>query len=136
MRIFLRLVAAYTFLSVVSTIRLLIHIWQQGGFLPLLKSGTFGMATMLGWLITLVAGVPGAVLLWRMRDLGRIATAIVIGSTGLYYLLCLALFRTPQTSYGTILFYVVFSGALVAIILSPAAGRSCRLHQLPEASLR
>jgi hypothetical protein len=95
MRIFLRLVAGYTFLTVLFTIELLVHIWQRGGFPLLLKSGFFGIAAFIGWAITIFAGVPAAVLLWRLRNSGRIVTAIVLGSTGLYYSLGLAFFRKP-----------------------------------------
>jgi hypothetical protein len=126
MRIFLRVVAGYTFLTVLFTINLLIHIWQRGGFPLLLKSGFLGIATFIGWAITIFAGVPAAVLLWRLRDSGRIATAIVLGNIGLYYLLGLVFFRKPQSSTGELLAGVVFSGALVWGILSPAAARACR----------
>lgn len=126
MRIFLRLVAGYTFLTVPFTIELVIHMWQQGGVPLLLRSGFFGIATLIGWAITIFAGVPAAVLLWRLRNSGRITTAIVLGSTGLYYLLGLTFFRKPQSSIGEILFAIVFSGALVWVLLSPAAARTCR----------
>jgi hypothetical protein len=126
MRIFLRVVAVYTFFTVLFTINLLTHIWQRGGFPLLLKSGVFGIATFIGWAVTIFAGVPAAVLLWRLRNSGRIATAIVLGSIGLYYLLGLVFFRKPQSSTGELLFGIVFSGALVWGILSPAAARACR----------
>jgi hypothetical protein len=132
MRVFLRLVAGYTFLTVLFTMGLLIRIWQQRGFLPLLRSGSLGIASVIGWAFTIVAGIPAAVLLWRMRNSGRIATAIVLGSIGLYYLLGLAFFRKPDSSYGTILFDIVFSGALVSVILSPAPARTCRTGKHPE----
>lgn len=126
MRIFLRVVAVYTFFTVLFTINLLTHIWQRGGFPLLLKSGVFGITTFIGWAVTIFAGVPAAVLLWRLRNSGRIATAIVLGSIGLYYLLGLVFFRKPQSSTGELLFGIVFSGALVWGILSPAAARACR----------
>jgi len=134
MHLFLRLVAGYTFLTVLLTIRLLIRIWQYHGFLTLLRTGSFGIASFVGWAITILGGVPAAVLLWRMRNSGRIATAIVLGSIGLYYLLGLAFFRKPQSSIGPILFGIIFSGALVSVVLSPAAARACKSTDYPGGS--
>jgi hypothetical protein len=125
MRIFLRFAAGYMFLTTLFTARLVAQFLKRGDLTLLLKSGPFGILTFAGWLITLVAGIPAAILLWRMRDLGRVTTAAVVGSIGLYYLLSVALFRTPQTAYAQILFNVVFSSVLVAILLSPAARRAC-----------
>jgi hypothetical protein len=125
MRIFLRFAAGYMFMTTLFTARLVAQFLKRGDLMLLLKSGPFGILTFAGWLITLVAGIPAAILLWRMRDLGRVTTAAVVGSIGLYYLLSVALFRTPQTAYAQILFNVVFSSVLVAILLSPAARRAC-----------
>ena len=70
MRILFRLVAGFTFLSVIGTLVLVIVIWQRGGMLYLAHSGPFGILTLGGWVITLVIGPPAVVLLWKQKDAG------------------------------------------------------------------
>jgi hypothetical protein len=77
MRILLRLIAGFTFLSVIGTILFVIGTWLRGGMVSLVHSGAFGVLTIAGWLITLVVGPPAAVLLWKQNDAGRIASIIV-----------------------------------------------------------
>jgi hypothetical protein len=131
MRILLRLIAGFTFLSVVGTLILVIRIWHWGGMLSLVRSGSFGILTIAGWVITLVVGPPAVVLLWKQNDAGRIAAIIVWGSICLYYLLFAVLFRNPNMLYGQITFDIVGSAVLVVVLLSSRARLACQAQPLP-----
>jgi hypothetical protein len=125
MRILLRLVAGFTLLSVVGTLLLIGTFWHRGTMPLLLQSGAFGLLTVAGWLLTLVAGIPAVVLLWRPTDLGRIAAAITWSSIGLYYVANLMM----SNHFGTnirVFVYIAVCGALVVLVLSPQARRACR----------
>jgi hypothetical protein len=126
MRILLRLVAGFTLLSVVGTLLLIGALWHRGALSLLLQSGTFGFLTLAGWFLTLVAGGPAVVLLWRPTDSGRIAAAIAWGSIGLYYAVNIVMSRHFGTNYVRASVYIAVCGALVALVLSPQARRACR----------
>jgi hypothetical protein len=131
MRILLRLVAGFTFLSVIGTLVLVIGIWQRGGMSSLAHSGSFGIFTIAGWVITLVVGPPAVVLLWKQNDAGRIAAIIVWASVCLYYLFCAALFRNPNTLYGKMTFDIAGSAVLVVFLLSSRVRQACQAQHLP-----
>jgi hypothetical protein len=127
MRILLRLVAGFTLLSVVGTLLLIGAIWHRGAMPLLLQSGAFGLLTVVGWLLTLVAGIPAAVLLWRPTDLGRVAAAITWSSIGLYYVANLMMSNHFGTNYTRVSIYIGVCCAIVALVLSPQARSACRL---------
>jgi hypothetical protein len=56
MRILSRMIAGFTFLTVIGTLIRVIQIWHWGGMSSLAHSGSVGALTIAGWLITLVAG--------------------------------------------------------------------------------
>jgi hypothetical protein len=125
MRILLRLVAVFTLLSVVGTLFLVGAIWHRGAIPLLLQSGTFGFLTVAGWFLTLVAGGPAVVLLWRPTNLGRIAAAITWSSIGLYYAINLTMSHSFGGNYIRVFIYIAVCGALVALVLSPQAREAC-----------
>jgi hypothetical protein len=131
MRILLRLIAGFTFLSVIGTLLLVIRIWHWGGMLSLVHSGSFGILTIAGWVITLVVGPPAVVLLWRQNDAGRIAAIIVWASICLYYLFFVVLFRNPNALYGQMTFDIAGSAVLVVFLLSSRARQACQAQHLP-----
>jgi hypothetical protein len=136
MRIVLRLIAVVTLLSVIATLMLVLGFWQRGGILPLVRTGPFGLLTAIGWLITLVVGPPAVVLLWRRNDAGRRASIIFWGSICVYYLLCLAFFRTPHTLYGSMSLCILGSMVLLALLVSPQAQLACISRTMPSGTPR
>jgi hypothetical protein len=131
MRILLRLIAGFTFLSVIGTLLLVIRIWHWGGMLSLVHSGSFGILTIAGWVITLVVGPPAVVLLWKQNYSGRIAAIIVWASICLYYLFFVVLFRNPNALYGQMTFDIAGSAVLVVFLLSSRARQACQAQHLP-----
>jgi hypothetical protein len=131
MRIVLRLIAALTLLSVTATLVFVIGVWRRGGMVPLLSTGSFGLLTALGWLITLIVGPPAVVLLWRQNDAGRRASVVFWGSICLYYLLGLAFFRTPATRYGSTVLCIIGGMVPLALLVSSQAKIACRSRTMP-----
>jgi hypothetical protein len=126
MRIVLRLLAAWTFFSVMKTLVFVVAIWRRGGIPWLVGTSLFTHLTALGWLITLVIGPPAVVLLWKQREAGRRASIVFWGSICLYYLLGLTLFRTSGTRYGYTVFSIFCSLIALALLFSPRAKTACR----------
>jgi hypothetical protein len=123
--ILLRLVAVLAGVSVVATI---IFILQFGrtGIEALLATGTFGIITIAGWLLTLIAGPVAAIQLFLLRSTGRVAAVVLFGSMLLYYIVGLFAFRQPRAPVIPIITLCVALAVLVLIVLSPLAKRICR----------
>ena len=126
MRIVLRLIAAWTLLSVLATLALVFGFSLRGAVWPLFHSGPFGLLTALGWLITLVVGPPAVILLWRRDESGRKVSIGFWGSICLYYLLSLLFFRTPGTRFGYAFVCIIGSLLPVVLLVSPQAKSACR----------
>lgn len=127
MRILLRLVAVICALSVVATV-VFIARFGTSGISKLVATGMFGLITLFGWLITLVAGSIAAVQLLRLKSTGRIAAAVLFGTMSAYYvygLVGIIAFRQPSTFIGPVIAMSAFSLLLVVLVLSPAAKRAC-----------
>ena len=119
MRILLRCIGVFTFLSVIGS------FWLRGT-LPLMVHSAIGLLTIFGWFVTLVAGTPAFVLLWRPTDLGRFAAAITWSSIGLYYAISVAIFHGPGTNYILAFGYVAVCGVIVTLVLSTSARQASR----------
>jgi hypothetical protein len=124
MRTVLRLIAVLAGLSVVVTI-LFLFLFGLTGIDALLATGAFGVLTIVGWLVTLIAGPMAAIQLFRLRQTGRIAAAVLFGSMLIYYFLGLLAFRQPEAPVAPIVTLCVVSMALAIVLLSPAAKRAC-----------
>jgi hypothetical protein len=84
MRPFLRVVAVIllcVFLALLQTIDSLL----RGRMSPLIRSGSVGAATILGWLLILTAGPFASVQLLRLRRVGLYATTILAGFWAYYF---------------------------------------------------
>jgi ABC-type Mn2+/Zn2+ transport system permease subunit len=104
------------------------------GLEALLATGKFGVATIVGWLITLIAGPVAAIQLFRLRPTGRIATAVLFGSMLIYYVAGLFAFRQPQAPAAPIITLCVTLATLVVVVLSPAAKRLCAIAAVTATS--
>jgi hypothetical protein len=123
MRTVLRLIAVLAGLSVAQTVIFIVRFGLKG-VEALLATGVFGALTIAGWLVTFIAGPWAAIQLFRLRQTGRIAAAVVFGTMLIYYLVGLA-FRKPEAPAAPIVTLCVASMALVIVLLSPAAKRAC-----------
>ncbi len=130
MRLFFRVLAGFTLIMALATLRFVVNLWRGGALAAFLESGAFGLLTAAGWVATLVAGLPAVVLLWRRTDAGRLAGIIVYGSICIYYLLCLAFFRSSMMLYGPMFLRIIGSGILVILLLSPQARKACAARRL------
>jgi hypothetical protein len=116
MKALLRIIAAWTGLSVVVTLLLLAH----------LVGGRRSASTSL-ILLALAATVPlggyAAVELWRLRHRGRYATIALVAFWGLMTLVSILVGKSPSGSEALRLAVAL---ALGGVLLLPAARRSCR----------
>ena len=123
-RAVLRLIGALSALTVIATA---VFISQFGlvGLSRLVATGAFGVVTLLGWVVTFVAGPIAAIQLFRLRNTGRVAAAILWGSMLLYYLTGAVFFREPGVLLRPIILLCVPCAVLLGIVLSPAARNTC-----------
>lgn len=124
MRILLRVIALCCALSVVWTVLFLVQL-GRGGVSTLLATGPFGAITVVGWIVTFIAGPIATVQLLRLKRSGRIAAAILFGSMLAYYLVGLVAFREAGVAAGPILVLCALLIALLVTVLSPGARREC-----------
>jgi hypothetical protein len=122
-RVLLRLIALICAFSVVAT-AIFMTRFGTGGISALLATGLFGVITLLGWLITFVAGSIAAVQLFRLKSSGRIAAAVLFGTMFTYYFVGLFAFREPGTAAGPIVSMSALLLLLLVIVLLPAAERA------------
>lgn len=123
-RVLLRGVALLSALSVLLTAAFLVRFGSRG-IAALHATGIFGMVTLLGWLITFIAGPIAAVQLFRLRQSGRIAAAVLFATMLVYYVVGLLAFRQPGAPRLHVVALSAFLCALLTIVLSPAARRAC-----------
>ena len=126
MRVLFRLISGFSFFTVIGTLMLILGMWLRGGIPSLVHSGALGALTIAGWLITLIVGPPAVVLLWKQKNLGRIASAILWASIALYYVACVAVFRSPGALVGRMSYQILGCTGLVIFLLSPKARRACQ----------
>jgi hypothetical protein len=125
MRILLRIIAVGVGLVVVLTTLLIVQLGMSGRLMALVGSGALGLATAVGWLMTLSVGPVAAVQLWRLQRIGLLAGAVLCAVTMGYYVVGVVFFRAPEAPLWPILGAMAVNGALLALLLSPAARRAC-----------
>lgn len=124
MRFILRLVAIIAAISVIATALFIVGFgWI--GLRALIATGVFGTLTILGWIVTFVAGPMAAFQLFRFRNSGRVAALWLFGSMVAYYGIGLIAFRETGTQTKPILTLCAFLIVLIVTMLSPAAKRTC-----------
>ena len=118
MRILIRAIAVLAALSVAGTILFITTFAAAGGFRGVTTS-VLGLATVLGWAVTLICGPIAAVQLWRRRRSGRIAAIVMFGYGLTYYIAGLLWLRTADAPVAQILMAAVVFGIPLAILLLP-----------------
>jgi hypothetical protein len=119
MRLLVRMLAVFAAVSAFATVWFIATFADAGGLLPLLTSGLLGALTIVGWVVTLVAGPVAAVQLWRFRQSGRLAGIILFGYGLGYYLVGLLALRSPDASIGPLFAATMIFGFPVAVLLLP-----------------
>lgn len=127
MPLLLRGVALLSALSVVATAAFIAQFGVRG-IAALYATGAFGVVTLLGWLITFIAGPIAAVELFRLNQRGRIAAAVLFATMLVYYVVGYLAFRQPGASAERIVALSTFLCLLLALVLSPAAKRTCSVR--------
>jgi hypothetical protein len=125
MRIVLRIVALVTGLAVLQTVLLIAQIASSGGLMVLGRSGALGFATFGAWFVILVAGPVASVQLWRLRRNGLFTTTALCALALVYYLVGFLFLRAQDAPVGPIVVAILLNGAVVALLVSPAARRVC-----------
>lgn len=129
MKVLLRGIAVLSGVSVLLTI-LFLASFVRVGLRPLLATGAFGVITVIGWGVTFIAGPVATINLFRLRNSGRIAAAVLFGYTLSYYLLGIAYFHEPSVALAPLGWLCAALAVVTAALLSPAAKRTCvRLRQ-------
>jgi hypothetical protein len=117
-RLLIRIVAVFAAVSVLGTLWFVAAFAAAGGLRALVTSGLLGGLTILGWVLTLVAGPVAAVQLWRFRDSGRRAGIILFGYGLAYYVVGLGLRATEASAWQILGAAATFALPLV-VLLSP-----------------
>jgi hypothetical protein len=125
MRVILRVIAAILALLVLQT--LIVGVVEFAGrraFPEILRSPV-GALAVLGWVITLIAGSIGVILLCKLHRIGRIAALIVFGYGALYYSAVALIFGKPDTQWSRIPSLFLFNFSVLVVLALPAAKRAC-----------
>jgi hypothetical protein len=131
MRVALRVLAAVTLLLSISALKLGIALISEGHFGAPFRTGLFGTATAIVLLVAIVLGPYSAAQLFRLRRHGRASALVVWAVVFAYYLAGYLWYRSGALSTPYVALYVVASGALVALLLSPAARKACAVAPQP-----
>ena len=123
MRLTIRLVAVLAALSVAGTVWFVVGFAMAGGLRALLATGALGGLTIVGWLITLVAGPVAAMQLWRFRPIGRRAGIVLFGYGIAYYVIGLLALRSPESSAWQICVRATIYALPLAVLLLPRTRR-------------
>jgi hypothetical protein len=107
--------------SACGTVWVVITLAAHNGMHPLLASGTLGLLTVVGWVITLIAGPIAAIQLWRLKEAGRPAGIALFGYGLLYYVAGVGI-----RSSGTAAFPILFAALSFAIPLAVLLSRRAR----------
>jgi hypothetical protein len=119
MRLLIRSVAVLAAVSVLGTVWFVAAFAAAGGLRGLLTSGLLGGLTIVGWVITLVAGPVATVQLWRFRQSGRRAGIVLFGYSLAYYLLGWLALRSPEASTRQIVAAVTMFALPLVVLLLP-----------------
>jgi len=101
----------------------------MGGFRPLFATGMLGIATLLGWAVTLVLGPFVAVQLWRCRESGRRAGMILFGAGLAYYLIGYTALRTPEAQPDQVAVAAAMYALPLIVLASRQARRQCVIKE-------
>ena len=125
MRGLLRVVGIGAGLSVVLTIWFIANFFALGGMSSLVAAGMLGIATPVGWAVTLALGPFVAVQLWRYRESGRRA-GLILFATGLaYYVIGFVAFRSPEARSSQIAVAAAMYAVPLVVLVSRQARRVC-----------
>jgi hypothetical protein len=124
MKFMLRLIGVFAGLSVVETLVFLSR-FARVGMHALIATGMFGILTILGWIVTFVAGPIAFVQLLRVRNSGRVAAIVLFGYMLAYYVFGAFMFREPHAPIAPIVFLCVGLIVLLGVLVLPFARRTC-----------
>ena len=124
MKLVLRSIGVLAAISVILTAIFIIRFGARG-LHALAATGTFGVITVLGWLVTFVAGPIAAVQLIRVRNSGRRAALALFGSIFAYYVTGLFVYRQPDAPRTPIVWFCILLSVVIGVLLSSPARRTC-----------
>lgn len=124
MKIILRVEALLLGFAVLVTLLQIVH-FSKAGEIGILAHSGIGIVTLVAWMIILICGPIAAVQLWRLRKMGLYLAATLSGLAFLYYLGGLIASHPNNAALRQILMRLAANGALVLLLLSRKAQRTC-----------
>jgi hypothetical protein len=124
-RIFLRVIAIWISFQIAYSILLIWRMAFLGGIGELSRSGVLGLATILGWLLTLSVGPFAVVQLWRLREIGRKLSLFLSAFAFAYYATGLLFFRGPGAETAKIAVPILGNLFLSLLLVSSPVRRVC-----------
>ena len=123
----MKIVAILVGILVALTLLWVVQTGSIGEFTLLFRSGVLGIETVVVWFIILAAGPVASLQLWRLRRMGLFLTAILCGLAFIYFAvgLFLQILQNPDAPRMEVFKLVLLTGTLLALLMSPAARRSC-----------
>jgi hypothetical protein len=104
-------------------------IWRMallGGIGELSRSGVLGLATIVGWLLTLSVGPFAVVQLWRLRENGRKSSLLLSAFAFAYYAAGLLFFRGHSAETAKIVVPILGNLLLSVLLVSSPVRRLCQ----------
>jgi hypothetical protein len=126
MRIFLRVIAIWIGLQIAYSLLLIWRVASSGRIGELSHAGVLGLATLLGWFLTLSVGPFAVVQLWRLRESGRKLSLLLSGFGFTYYAAGVLFFRGPGAETATIAVPILGNLLLSVLLVSSPVRRVCQ----------
>jgi hypothetical protein len=124
-KILLKIIAVIDALAVLRTVVMIVQFASTARLAALIGSGAFGITTLAGWFLILVAGPVASVQLWRLRRIGLYVAASLCALALAYYLFGYLANRGPELRIAPLVAPIVGNAVILALLLSPTARRVC-----------
>ena len=122
MKITLRVIAVYFAIAFVGSLLEVVRFAFSVSPAALRNLGIIGVLTLVGWALGIFIGPFAAIQLWRLKNIGRIAGAVLFGYVAVYGVLDAAYYGQVPLP---LLVKIVINAVGCAILLSPGARRVC-----------
>jgi hypothetical protein len=121
-------VGAILVLDASITVMMLILMMVYGRRPDFLEVSLYGVGSVLMIVLKTAGGVTAAILLWRLRQSGRVIAGIVLAYNAIFTLIVgLGSGESGGAMWGT----VALNAALLVLVALPAAGEACEKRVTP-----
>ncbi|MBU0504552.1 MAG: hypothetical protein ABII18_05715 [bacterium] len=130
MKFVLRIFSFFTMLAVLSTVMQVVMVFTAVDKSNIDFTSGLMITTFLGWGVIIIIGPYAAIQLWRLKNIGRILTMVLLGLPLLYYSYTLLFYSTKQTLIVNIVIAMLINLLALAVLMLPASKRIC-LNKTP-----